>query len=107
MNNNSRTAVLPTLLLSTLALLCTACATEAPESEQVASTQERECRTLARATGSKMRRSECHTAEEWAVLDAQAAVKKTTQDEFFRRVGEGATLGPGPAYPAATSPAGL
>lgn len=107
MKNNSRTAALPVLLLSVVALLCTACATEAPESEQVAGTQERECRSLARSTGSKMRRSECHSPDEWAVIDAEAALKQTSQDEFFRRVGEGASLGAGAATQSTNSAAGL
>lgn len=96
-----------TLTLACLTLLfISACATK--KSGEVGNDQdsgqaktERECRS-AGATGSRMVKPVCHSPEEWAIIDAQAADKEALEDEFFRRVGESTTLGPGPEF----SPAG-
>ena len=99
--------ILPALVLSCLlALLCVACASspvvpEGSEAQPIAA--ERICRGAATA-GSKLRRTTCHSAEEWAIIDARTRAREETQDEFFRRASEGAALGPGPSFPSATSP---
>ena len=99
--------VTPALVLSCLlALLCVGCASSsvAPEgtvAEPVAA--ERICRGAATA-GSKLRRTTCHSAAEWAIIDARTRAREEIQDEFFRRASEGASLGPGPSFPSATSP---
>ena len=93
------------LLWCCVALLSTACASK-PEDLAAAATDpaaERVCRGTATA-GSKMRRTTCRTAEEWAIIDARTRAREDSQDEFFRRAAEGASLGPGPSFPSATSP---
>ena len=107
MKNNFCLAALPPLLIAAFALLCAACVSETTQTATADAGGERECRSIARSAGSKMRSSECHSPDEWAVIDAQAAVKKTIQNEFFRRVGEGATLGAGSSSQSGSSGAGL
>jgi hypothetical protein len=96
-----------TLTLACLIVLFTsACTTEHGSEQASAARTERECRSSG-ATGSRMVKPVCHTPEEWAIIDAQAADKEALQDEFFRRVGESTTLGPGPEFsPAGADPGG-
>ncbi len=62
-------------------LLLSACTTS--DGSEVAS--DRECRTF-QTSGSKMRRSVCMSADEWAVVDAREAERQEDADldEFFR-----------------------
>lgn len=92
-----------TLACCTL-LFLSACASGESTEQAASAKAERECRSSG-ATGSRMVKPVCHTPEEWAILDAQAADKEALEDEFFRRVGESTTLGPGPEFsPAGTDP---
>lgn len=86
-------------------LLCASCATtpDEPATGTATAPVERICRGTATA-GSKMRRTTCHTAAEWAIVDARTRAREASQEEFFRRASEGASLGPGPSFPSATTP---
>ena len=61
----------------------------------VASAQE--CRTAGSA-GTKLKRSVCMSAEEWALADAKAQESEDLKNEYFRRVRENSTQGAGPAF---------
>ena len=87
-----------TALMLALGLLAIA-GCSSPEGQQVAgAASDRECRPVGGATGSRMRQSLCLTAEEWAHRDAQEKAREDAQAEFFRRVGENAAQGQGPAF---------
>jgi hypothetical protein len=66
----------------------------------------RECRGVS-TIGSKMKRSVCKTAEEWAKIDEEAAKESEIQNEFFRRVRESAGLSGGGTPSTPSSGPGL
>lgn len=89
-------------LLSCMALLGSACATQDTGSgQELAATEGKlpqECR-YAKATGSKMRTRICYTPDTWAALDAANAKEQDT-DEFFRRATEMSTTADNVSVPA-------
>jgi hypothetical protein len=67
----------------------------APAVTEAAVPAERECRTVATVSGSKMRRSVCHTPAEWAVIDQRELNRRQSQEDFFRRAIENSTFSSG------------
>jgi hypothetical protein len=67
----------------------------APAVSEAAVPTERECRTVATVSGSKMRRSVCHTPAEWAVIDQRELNRRQSQEDFFRRAIENSTFSSG------------
>ncbi len=67
----------------------------APAATEAAVPAERECRTVATVSGSKMRRSVCHTPAEWAVIDQRELNRRQSQEDFFRRAIENSTFSSG------------
>lgn len=82
---------LPPLLLAGFMLVGLSACTTNSESASTAD-PDRECRRF-ETLGSKMKRSECRSKEEWALIDEQTELYKASQAEFFRRAREGGSLG--------------
>ena len=82
---------LPLLMLTGFMLVgLSACATN---NEAVSTANsDRECRRFD-TLGSKMKRSECRSKEEWALIDEQTELNEVAQAEFFRKAREGGSLG--------------
>jgi hypothetical protein len=97
---------IPFLCACSFVVLFAGCASSAnPEGENTAQASDRECRTE-RSAGTKMKRSVCMSAEEWAIADARNQEKEDLQNEYFRRVRENSTQGAGPQFDTPTPSAG-
>lgn len=81
----------------------TAAAEAAAPASEATVPAERECRTVATVSGSKMRRSVCHTPAEWAVIEQRELNRRQSQEDFFRRAIENSTFSSGGST---SSPAG-
>jgi hypothetical protein len=94
---SDRSATPTDVAASTAAAGTAAAAAEAaqPAATEATVPAERECRSVATVSGSKMRRSVCHTPAEWAVIDQRELNRRQSQEDFFRRAIENSTFSSG------------